>query len=54
MRATSSDRFVRHFVESAVLAPLKTLARTGHREGLFSPCEEPPGSEMGGIEVADE
>jgi hypothetical protein len=54
VRAPSSDRFVRHCVESAELAPLKTLARTGHLESPFSPCEEPPGPDRGGNGVADE
>jgi hypothetical protein len=54
VRAPSSDRFVRHCVESPALAPAGALARTGHREDSFSPFEEPPGPEMGVIGVADE
>jgi hypothetical protein len=54
VRTPSSDRFGRHCVERSSLAPLKTLARTGHPEDSFAPCEEPPGPEMGGNGVADE
>ncbi len=54
MKARLGDSFVRHCAESAALAPAGALARTGHPESPFSPCEELPGPEMGGNGVADE
>ena len=54
MRTQLSDRVVRYCVESAALAPVNTLAHTGHRENSFSPCEAQPGPDRGGSGVADE
>jgi hypothetical protein len=54
VRATSSDRVVRHCAESPSLTPLKTLASTGHRQDSLSPGEELPGPDGRGNGVADE